>query len=165
MNDDETTLPARSRWLTAAESVGDLGSPFYDDERQRDVWNEASAVGFQTMLWLTAAAAAAMVWIGGETALPYALVVFAIAGVGAVTAVGYARAYRVDVGTHDRLPLRRLLPYLALVAVFTAGVLRTTTGDGIGGGLGTGVGIGVAVGSLAAVGGTLYGRRTRPGLD
>ena len=35
----------RSGWfVTAAGIVGDLGSPFYREERRRDVWNEASAV-------------------------------------------------------------------------------------------------------------------------
>lgn len=161
MSDDETTFPTRSRWLTAAESVGDLASPFYDDERQRDVWNEASVVAFQLMLWLGTAAAAAMVWIGGRDALPYGFTVFGIAAVGAVTATSYARAYRVDVETHERMPWRRLLPYLLLVVVFAAGVLRATTGDGLSGSLGTGVGIGAALGALGAVVGVLHAQRTR----
>ncbi len=34
-----------------AHVVGDFGKPFYAEERQRDVWNEASAFGFQLVLW------------------------------------------------------------------------------------------------------------------
>src|SRR5690242_18627048 len=34
-----------SRFVRWAGVVGDLGSPFLAEERQRDVWNEASAVG------------------------------------------------------------------------------------------------------------------------
>lgn len=32
--------------------IGDLDDPFYAEERDRDVWNEASAVGFQLLLWV-----------------------------------------------------------------------------------------------------------------
>lgn len=61
---DETE---RDGWFVrAAAAVGDLGNPFYREERRRDVWNEASAVGFQLMLWLGLAAAAAMIWIAGS---------------------------------------------------------------------------------------------------
>ncbi|MBK5221936.1 MAG: hypothetical protein JJE52_03485 [Acidimicrobiia bacterium] len=38
-------------FMRTAARIGDLGSPLYDEERRRDVWNEASAVGFQIMLW------------------------------------------------------------------------------------------------------------------
>ncbi len=38
-------------WIVrSAELIGDLGNPFYAEERQRDVWNEASAVGLQLLL-------------------------------------------------------------------------------------------------------------------
>lgn len=63
--------------------MADLGSPFYREERQRDVWNEASAVGHQLVLWLGMVTAAAMVWIGGATALPYAVTLYAVIGVSA----------------------------------------------------------------------------------
>ena len=46
-----------SRFLRWARVVADFGSPFYREERQRDVWNEASALGFQAGVWLTLLAA------------------------------------------------------------------------------------------------------------
>ena len=54
----------------AAKVVGDLDHPFYEEERQRDVWNEASAVGFQTVLWGAMASACGMVWIGCAPLIP-----------------------------------------------------------------------------------------------
>ena len=41
-------------FVRAARFVGDLGNPFYEEERQRDVWNEACAFGLQLLLWGTA---------------------------------------------------------------------------------------------------------------
>lgn len=60
-------------FMRVASAIGDLGSPFYDEERQRDVWNEASAVGFQAMLWSSLVAANVMIWVGGAAASPYTL--------------------------------------------------------------------------------------------
>src|SRR5437868_6635333 len=42
------TMSAFERAMRAA---GDLDDEFYLDERQRDVWNEAAAVGFQLFMW------------------------------------------------------------------------------------------------------------------
>ena len=76
---DDVQHGGRDGWfMRAAGVVGDLDHPFYEEERQRDVWNEACAVGLQVALWLGLALAAAMVWLGGSTALPYALAVFAV---------------------------------------------------------------------------------------
>ena len=69
----------RDGWFVkAAATIGDLGNPFYREERQRDVWNEASAVGLQLVLWLGLGTVAAMVWLGGPPALPYAFAVFVV---------------------------------------------------------------------------------------
>ncbi len=56
---------------TATRWVGNLDHPHYADERQRHVWYEASAVAFQSLMTSILAVAAAAVWIGGTTALPY----------------------------------------------------------------------------------------------
>ncbi len=45
-------------FMKAARTIGDLDDEFYHDERQRDVWNEASAVGFQLAQWAALAGAA-----------------------------------------------------------------------------------------------------------
>jgi hypothetical protein len=54
-----------------AHVVGDFGNPFYAEERQRDVWNEASAFGFQLVVWVTLAVGTATVWLVGAPAVPY----------------------------------------------------------------------------------------------
>ena len=46
--------------------VGDLDDDFYHDERQRDVWNEASAVGFQLFYWVGLIVAAILPWVAGR---------------------------------------------------------------------------------------------------
>ncbi|MEO6880899.1 MAG: DUF2029 domain-containing protein [Mycobacteriaceae bacterium] len=162
MSSEQAATPAHGRFLTASETIGDLGNPFYDDERQREVWNEASAVGFQAMLWLALAAAAAMVWIGGAPSLPYAITLFGIAGVGSVVVLAYARAHQVDAWVTTRVNRGRTALLAALVAVLVAGVVRALPDHGFGGGLG----IGVACGALLAAVGGLAGawstrRRTR----
>lgn len=153
MSHEQAATPSRGKFLSASETIGDLDSPFYDDERQRDVWNEASAVGFQVMLWLTIAAAAVMVWAGGASALPYAVPVFAIGGAGSTVALVYARAHHVDVGTASRANRARLTLVLVLLAAFVAGVVRALPDSGFGGGLRIGVGFG----ALCAVAGGVAG--------
>ena len=43
--------------MRAAAVIGDLSNPFHREERQRDAWNEASAVGLQVLLALSFLAA------------------------------------------------------------------------------------------------------------
>lgn len=71
---DDAGAGLRERpFMRAEAAVGDLGSSFYDEERRRDVWNEASAVDVQLTLWLGLVVANAMVWLGGTDGLPYAV--------------------------------------------------------------------------------------------
>lgn len=78
---EDVEAVGRDSWFVkGAGVVGDLGNPFYREERQRDVWNEASAVGLQVALWLGLGAAAAMVWLGGAPALPYAVAILVVLG-------------------------------------------------------------------------------------
>ncbi len=109
-----------------AGRIGDLGSPFYDEEHQRDVWNEASAVGFQLMLWLLPVAAVVSVWVGGTTAIPYALVMFAASGLASWVVIGFARARGVDMGSATGITVLRwrMVAYLVLLGSFCAGVVR-----------------------------------------
>lgn len=153
MSDEQAAPPAHGRFLSASETIGDLDNPFYDDERQREVWNEASAVGFQVMLWLALAAAAAMVWIGGAPSLPYALTLFGVAGVGSLVVLAYTRAYRVDAWATTRVNRGRMILLVALITGLVAGVVRALPDNGFGGGLG----IGVACGALLAAAGGLAG--------
>jgi hypothetical protein len=147
---DEDAQDGRGRedwFLRAAARVGDLTSPFYREERQRDVWNEASAVGLQLTLWLGLAAATAMVWIGGEESLPYAVTVVGLVGAVSWVVVGYAHRLGVQVEVPARSVAARLLPCLLLFAAFGAGVVRAAPREGFSGSFARGA----AVGATAAV--------------
>ena len=144
-------------FVRAAGTIGDLGSPFYREERQRDVWNEASAVGLQTTLLLALTAATGMVWFGGASALPYAFTVLGVVGVASWVTVLYAGALGVTVDDAHLLRLR-LVPYLGLVLLFLVGAARVAPEGGFLGGLVQG---GV-VGAVAALLFTLWsGLRAR----
>jgi hypothetical protein len=131
--------------------IGDLGSPFYDEEHQRDVWNEASAVGFQLLLWLLPIAAAVSVWVGGASAIPYALVMFLASGLTSWVVIVFAQARGVDMGAAEGVSVLRwrLLAYLVLLGAFCAGVVHATPessfGRGASWGLLGGAVIGVAL--------------------
>jgi hypothetical protein len=138
----------RGDWfVTAAGVIGDLGHPFYDEERQRDVWNEASAVGFQLMLWLGLAAATAMVWVGGAPALAYAVTVIGVVGTASTVTVVYAHRLGVRFDDAAGLLRLRLVPYAVLLVAFLVGALRVAPADGFAGGFVTGM----AIGSTGAV--------------
>jgi predicted acylesterase/phospholipase RssA len=138
-------LVQKSWFVAAAGVVGDLDNPFYAEERQRDVWNEACAVGLQ--LGLALAAATGMVWIGGAPALPYAVTLVSVEGVVAVVTLAYAQRLGVrfdDAGGMLRL---RLVPYGALLVAFFVGVFRVAPADGFASGFVRGM----VGGSAAAV--------------
>lgn len=156
MREDEDTTasdePGRCGWLvTAAGAVGDLGSPFYDEERQRDVWNEASAVGFQTTLWLGFAAAAGMVWLGGSSALPYVLVMLGVLSVASLASLVYAQRLGVDVDQASRMWRARMVPFLLLVVFLVVGLFRAAAPDGFSAGLAWGGAAGAGVALLSVV--------------
>lgn len=136
------------RLVRFAELVGDFSSPFYRDERQRDVWNEASAVALQVALWLGTAAVTAMVWLGGATALPYALGSFLTLGASSWFAIAYARRLGVRADDPAWFAARRTVPYVLLVLLLVVGVLRAAAQAG---GFGTGVAYGMAGGATVAV--------------
>ena len=72
---------SRNWFVRAAAVIGDLSNPFYAEERQRDVWNEASAVALQVLLFLNLLGATAAVWIVGADALPYVYALLAMIGI------------------------------------------------------------------------------------
>ena len=67
-------------FVRLAHVVGNFGNPFYAEERQRDVWNEASAFGFQLVLWCALVVSTGAVWVVGATAVPYACVAMLLVG-------------------------------------------------------------------------------------
>ena len=158
---DDVEVGNRFGWFVrAGGAMGDLGSPFYREERQRDVWNEASAVGLQITLWLALAAATGMVWLGGSSGLPYAFTVFGVVGVASWMTLLYAGALGVTVADADLLRLR-LVPYLVLLVAFLVGAARVAPSGGFLGGLVWGGAFGGAVGLLFVVWTGLRARRRR----
>lgn len=147
-------------FMRAASVVGDLDSPFYGEERQRDVWNEASAVGFQLMLWLGLIAADVMIWVGGATGLPYAVATFAVVGVSSLVVLTYAGRVGVKADSPEHLRRGAFVPAVGLVLTFFLGVAASREWpehgfwsgfyDGlfIGGGIAAVVGVGSLVREL-----------------
>jgi hypothetical protein len=146
-SENEGTLRRDGWFVTAAGRIGDLGHPFYDEERQRDVWNEASAVGLQLMLWLSLAAATAMVWLGGALALPYAVPVLVVVGAVAGVTVLYARQLGVRIEDVRGVLRLRLVPYAVLLVALLAGLVRVAPP----GGFADGFARGMVIGSVGAV--------------
>ena len=114
-------------WLVRAGAViGDLSNPFYREERQRDVWNEASAVALQVFLWMSWLAATAAVWIIGAPAVPYAWAMIAIIAIAGWIAVLYARSLGVAATDSQWIRWPRMIPYLALLGLFCVGLLQAS---------------------------------------
>lgn len=154
---EDVETGSRFGWFVRAGAViGDLSSPFYREERQRDVWNEASAVGLQVTLLLALASATGMVWLGGASALPYAFTVLGVVGVASWMTLLYAGALGVTVDDASLLRLR-LVPYLALMVLFLVGAARVAPSGGFVGGLVQGGVWGAAAGGALAVVLTLRG--------
>jgi hypothetical protein len=107
----------------AARVVGDLDHPFYAEERQREVWNEASAVGMQAMLWGSLGLACAMTWIGGGELLPWAVALMAVVGGSSGLMILYARRQGVHGDEDVRLARPRTFLALALYVAALAGAL------------------------------------------
>jgi hypothetical protein len=137
-----------SRFTRAAAWVGDLGSPFYDEEHQRDVWNEASAIGFQLVLFLLPVAAVASVWVAGAPAVPYALLMLLVPGAASWVVLLYARARGVDAASAEGVKaLRwRTAAWVGLCVLFCAGVVRAQGSGGFSGGAAWGGVVGAVLG-------------------
>jgi hypothetical protein len=115
-------------FVRAAAVIGDLSNPFYREERQRDVWNEASAVAFQVLIWLHLTTATAVVWFVGEDALPYVYALIAMIGLASWVALLYAGSLGVHVEKTSWVSWRRMLPALVMVALLAIGLVRTQAG-------------------------------------
>jgi hypothetical protein len=111
-------------FVRAAAAVGDLSNPFYREERQRDVWNEASAVAFQVLIWLHLAAATAVVWFVGADAMPYVYALIAMIGLASWIAILYAASLGVRVDSRARMARGRLVPALVLAVLLVIGMVR-----------------------------------------
>ncbi|WP_235681172.1 DUF2029 domain-containing protein [Tomitella gaofuii] len=134
--------------------VGDLDDEFYDDEYQRDVWNEASAVGFQAYQLCLLAAAAVLPWAAGRVGAWIALgllICWVVVG-GAVQ--GYAKRRGVDVRLLVKWGSPRVIAVTAVYAVGVIGVFyRLMWNSDVGADYGTLLGglVGAACGGGAAL--------------
>jgi len=137
-----------------AQVVGDLDSPFYAEERQRDVWNEASAVGLQSMLWLSLVLACAMSWIGGREQAPWVIALLVVVSVASLITVSYAQRRGVSGLEDARLARARMALFGVLYAAIIAGlVVRSGTAlpSGLAVALGCAFGGGALLGLLATL--------------
>lgn len=124
MTDDLDPDPRRSRFVRAASVVGDLDSPFYDEERDRDVWNEASAIGFQMLLWGVPLVAAASLWIVGAAALVPIGLLLALWTAAGVVVLSYAQRFGVDPNNRTSLIGGRHAMFYAVLGLLGTGVVR-----------------------------------------
>ena len=123
-----TVEPDRSHtwFVRAATVIGDLSNPFYREERQRDVWNEAAAVALQVILWLSLLAATAAVWVIGADALPYVNAMMAIVGIASWIAILYAWSLGVHVET-SRIRWPRMALLIVVVVLLLTGMAHAST--------------------------------------
>ncbi|MDN3458786.1 MULTISPECIES: hypothetical protein [Rhodococcus] len=140
-----------STMMKAMRFVGDLDDDFYKDERQRDVWNEASAVGLQFAYWITLIAAAILPWVAGRTGAWISVGLIIGWFICSMVVLRYAQAHDVDAYTSMKgLPPRVLMAgsvyLIALIGVVAQLVARP--GDGIS--TWAGAGVGALVGVTAA---------------
>lgn len=106
-----------------ARLVGDLDDGFYDDEGRRDVWNEASAVGFQAYQWAVLIAAAILPWTGGRNGAWVALGLLVAWGVVGSAVQLYARERGVDVRLAVNCARPRIIAAVVIGSIGALGVL------------------------------------------
>jgi carbon starvation protein CstA len=144
------TSPRPDRLVRMAHVVGDFGNPFYAEERQRDVWNEASAFGFQLVIWITLAVGTATVWVVGAAAVPYVGTALVLLGLICGLTVAYAQQLGVDLTGREHMARWRMLPYTLLVVGLVLGMLRAQA-EPLEASTLAGMATGAAVGVLLAV--------------
>ncbi|WP_338886504.1 hypothetical protein [Rhodococcus sovatensis] len=103
--------------------VGDLDDGFYDDERQRDVWNEASAVGFQLFIWASLLAGAVLPWVAGRTGSWIAVGIIVVYLTISFAVLAYSRSRGLDMYTSQKLARPRIALVVGLYLVGGAGAV------------------------------------------
>lgn len=151
-----------------ATRVGHLDSPFYDEERERDVWNEASAVAFQLLLWSIPLVATAVMWVGGAGVLAPVGVMMLPWLAAAAMALVYAYRQGVDPANHRAFSPGRLWAWAGVQAALGAGILRAGlqlepvgVGERFARGAAEGAGVGLMVVGLVMAAVTYWLRRRR----
>ncbi|KQU36211.1 MULTISPECIES: hypothetical protein [unclassified Rhodococcus (in: high G+C Gram-positive bacteria)] len=118
-----------SIFTSSMRMVGDLDSEFYDDERQRDVWNEAAAVGLQLHIFGGLIAAAVLPWVAGPTGAWIALGIIVFGAVVNYATIGYAKSKNVDLFAESRWFTARANVTAALMLVAFVGIGVTLAPD------------------------------------
>ena len=139
--------------------IGDLDDAFYDDEYQRDVWNEASAVGFQAYQLCLLVAAAVLPWAAGRTGAWIALGLLICWAVVGSAVQGYAKRRGVDVWLLTRWATPRVIAVTAVYAVGAVGVLYRLMWDSDLGISDAGTLLGAVVGAACGAGAVLWAAR------
>jgi len=103
--------------------VGDLDDEFYDDERQRDVWNEASAIGFQLFLWAGLIGGAILPWAANTTGAWIALGILVVSTLISFATIGYSAVRGVNIYTAAKAGRLRGIIVGVIAAVGYVGVL------------------------------------------
>ncbi|NIL76372.1 hypothetical protein [Rhodococcus sp. B10] len=142
--------------------VGDLDDEFYDDERQRDVWNEASAIGFQLFVWTSLIVACLLPLLFGVAGSWIALGLLAVYLTIASTVLAYAKARGIDMyASQSLMRVRVLLPCgIYLIAAFSTMItLASEYLDGVGSAPFVGMALGALIGGLGGVYAVMRRRR------
>lgn len=149
-----------SAFVRAARFVGDLDDEFYADELQRDAWNEASAVGFQSLLWIGLVSAAILPYAAGVTGAWMAVGIIVALLTVLYVVMGYARARGIDMYTVQELRRPRFAVFLVLYFLGFGGAgIRLLVHYG-GGSFGP-VLLGAAIGAPIGLGAGVVGIRNR----
>lgn len=122
---------SRSGVDDALRWIGDLDHPFYNDERQRFVWYEASAIGFQLLLMLQFVAGGLTLLIFGSPSWPYVMLALAPTLITTLVIIGYAGKHGAPYfATSSDLKRSRGILGAAIGLLWAAGALRAGLGSG-----------------------------------
>lgn len=147
-------------FLKAARVVADLDDDFYHDERQRDVWNEASAVGFQLFQWCALVVGAVLPWVAGRGGAYVAIGVLATWFTLSMVTLAYARARDVDVyATVKALRPRMIFAFVLYLAGIAGIYVELANPVDYDGATWAGVAVGAFVGAGAVAAAFVWVRR------
>lgn len=162
MNETKPFVERTLRW------VGELDHPFYNDERQRFVWYEASAVGFQLMFLVNVFVLGAIAWIGGGPSLLYVYPMVVAQYVVVFVVLRYAKKKHAEYSPNAAgLRTGRTRLHLIVLVFLGTGLLRAQfdagTGSGFVGGLQQGFAWGLASVPVLFAMGASFALRSTPG--
>lgn len=145
-----------SGFIKTMRLVGDLDDEFYEDELHRDVWNEASAVGFQLFIWISLIASAVLPWVAGITGSWTSAGVLLVFLSVAFAVLGYTKSRGLDMHTSQELSNPRT--YLATgLYLLGAGSAAVTLLAEYGGGSTRYIAVGAAIGAPIGLAAGIYG--------